>query len=205
MLESKRLDEPGGRPRRFPLRAFCAFVSGAALLTIPCVVTAAQASAPPSRSVLVSPTAIDGTAIGGFSRGIYTVKADTSAFDAPSGLTDLTWTRDRNDPTKMWAQETRFMDGRADQIGYYGPLRTNRGDRSGTSLGSFRRRWPEARVIRAVKVGGSYPGVSENALIRHGRTTAIFAFAGGKLRGVEIGLTGDIDVRICIIPECRGD
>jgi hypothetical protein len=167
------------------------------------LVASALASSPPRRLVAVTPTSIDGTRIGASSRGLYTTKPDYRYRGRTSGLFFLTWWRGR-DAARIWAEQMRTATGRTVQLGYWGPLRTPRGDRQGTTLASFQRRWPQARVVRAQNV--LRPIKAWNAIIRSGGTVAVFTFDGRrKLRGLLIAEGDRIQTNTCFLPpECRG-
>ena len=175
----------------------------------------AQASSPPSRVVAVTPTSIDGATFGGAPRGVFATRADARYRDRGFRLTgDLWWRGKATRKTlaakqKIWAAQFLDRNGKIFLIEYWGPFRTEKGDRLGTTLATFRAHWPNAKVVSAAGLGKKRIRAmrGSNAVITTGKVTAIFGFDRAKrLRGVMIGGRRELSnfQKVCVYaPLCR--
>lgn len=178
---------------------------------------------PPARAVLVSQTSIDGARIGELPVGFWTrIKADYNERSSQTGEQFLLWgATDADQQRTLWASMTRFMDGSVESMSYFGPLRTAAGDRTGSSLVSFRRHWRRAKTFKSVALAGN--GTGWNAVITSSyhakevadpsrldpqptKVIAIFGFdSRARLRGVEIQVYNPKLLGVeteCSIPAC---
>lgn len=155
----------------------------------------AAASVPPSQPLLVTPTSIGGMTTGGvFSRFLLPSKYDHGATSARSGANTTIWWRNARSP---YAQVSYAMDGSVVFIWYAGPLRTSRGDRTGTPLELFRRHWPQARIVKSVCSGYTNAVLTGTARVRYpagsygsAKETTVLSFGPHGLEAAEQGGVG---------------
>lgn len=86
------------------------------------------------------------------------------------------------------------MDGGVLFIWYAGPLRTSRGDRTGTPLALFRKHWPHAKIVKSVCRGYTNGVLRGTARVRYpagsygrAKETTVLSFGPHGLEAAEQG------------------
>lgn len=175
----------------------------AALVLVP----AALAVNPPSRSVLVSLSSVDGNKVGGSPAGFTTtVKATFDAGNSYNQI-DLQWERKKGDPSTEWATQTRDNEGKNYSIAYFASFHTTKVDRSGvTTYAEFMKHWPGGKLMTASPLVGSYK--SWNVVYRTKQVKTIVMFDKNKrLAGIALyGTWGPPNSmeQYCTLPQCAG-
>jgi hypothetical protein len=179
------------------LRQF-ALVAASSLLGLGVGLSAALATTPPRHAVRVSLDSIDGTRPGDIAdHGFWLIKADRRHQDG--SIRWLYWIHKGH----AWATDEKYMDGSNQFLSYTGRFRLAGGGSSGESLAKFKRKYPRARIVKAVSDGPiDCPAPEWNALLtstgtfktlagsNHEPVTTVFSFTfkTKRLRSVEMAL-----------------